>query len=293
MSNNFWYGDIEKAAEKRTGLIDKEKELRDRVGGDLLDPRYAQGLNDILNTTMTDPFYAKAALTKQFFTQSIAGKQDYVMKTGQYPEDWQDPMSQIIAGYKNAEETPFNKPDVIKPFVDIDPRLMSMLEPTLQGLFEKGEYKIETDEKTGLVTLTNRQNETVSLDYLLDILDFSNVEANPEYKQLKEMFENDEALKAQHKNFETYWKRVKKSVAMRFVKNKERENTTVIRDPEDATARARATAKTSKDVGDEFDYKIRMGPSGQVYGAASPVGSPTRKLNDTAEELVEFQLKEF
>ena len=126
---------------------------------------------------------------------------------------------------------------------------------------------------------------------MVDILDTSNIESLPEYAQLKEKFNNDPALQEEHGNFETYWKRAKKSVAMRFVKNKYNQQTSVINNHDDGSRGS--SRKTSRDAEEKLDYKIRISPSAQIYGAASPVGSPTRKLSDAAEELTEYKLKEF
>lgn len=72
------------AIKKNQQLLDEEKQLRDKVGGDILNPLYVDGLRNKLRKVALDPFRKKAKFNaKMFWDVVVPTTQDYAKQTGQ------------------------------------------------------------------------------------------------------------------------------------------------------------------------------------------------------------------
>lgn len=86
-----------------TNLQQKEKMLRESAEGDILAPVYQEGIRSLFANEMKDPWYRKAAFQWNKYNEWNKFKQDYVLRTGDYPEPWQDTAASYWTEYKGVD----------------------------------------------------------------------------------------------------------------------------------------------------------------------------------------------
>lgn len=101
-------------AEKNKALMEEEQRLRERVGGDILNPLYIDGLRKTLGKVALDPFRKNAKFnTKMYWDVYQPTALAHVTKTGQPLQDWQYATQAFFNKYEGVDKSgvaPFSTP---------------------------------------------------------------------------------------------------------------------------------------------------------------------------------------
>jgi len=291
--------DQQEASKRKELLLDQEKAMRQRVGGDLAAAEYQDGLRDLLRKDIMDPFYKDASfMYDQTVNRYQPAYQEFISKQGVAPESWQDPFGNFVRSYRGAH---MDKPGV---FSGIDANIP--FQPTIIDQYVKpwldkefANQKLESRTINGIPTIVHTEKGEVTATTLRELLGSAGIEGSAVYNQLKRKFDSVPELKNSYPSFEEYYNEqldnIAKSMAISYYKEKLEWTPPPSYFGEGGTsARSAVTTAADEQELEEIETEIKSGVAMEnIPGAASAFGFPTRELMVKKRALSQRMLTQF
>ena len=279
-------GDVPALNNRVKSLQDAEKKLRDNVSGDILDPRYQEGLRGMIQKESQDTFYRGASWNLNVYKQNQEDKRRHTEKFGESPDAWQDPTGSFFNGYQGFDKSGFAASNPIDPRYPYHEKAVEFAEPMIKKKIDSGEWKEKTTiDGQGNPTkfLIYANGASVPKDEIKRVVKLSTIgDGSKPWNQLQTIYENSPDLQKQYPTFEEYYNNgVLESVASSLSYKWSDQST--IREVNGSygtgsSSSSKTKALKEKLTTDKIDLKINEGAKDWAPGVSNPLGYPDMKL---------------
>ena len=277
--------DVPALNERVKNLQEAEKKLRGNVNGDILDPRYQEGLRGLVQKESQDNFYRGSTWNLNLYKQRQQYRKEYAMKFGETPDAWQDPTQSFFDKYEGFDKSGFGEDNPIDPRFPYHEKAVEYAEPAIKKKIETGEWKEFTTYNNGVPEkfLMYENGQRVSKEELKRIIKLSTIgDGTKPWNQLQTIYENSPDLKAKYKDFETYYNEgVLESVASSLAyawEDKSRLVNVNSQNYSNSESSERTKKLQNKLTQEKVSLKINEGAKDWVEGVSNPLSYPDMKL---------------
>lgn len=272
-------------------LETEEAKLRQSVNGDILDPRYQEGLRTLVGKQTKDEFYKKAAWNLNVYKQHQDYKKAHTEKYGVAPAPWQDPTGTFFDQYENADSSGFATNDAITPVFPYQEKAVEFAMPMVKKKLDTDEWREIT--KTGADGVPHKflytaTGAAVTPEQIKEVVKLSTIgEGSAQWEQLRTIYESSPELQQQYQDFDSYYndgilESVGKSLGYEF------ENFSGLTRLDDYTNPGSGSSRTSslkeKMVkAESIDTKLYKGATTSAPGATNPLFYPSYDVAQKAK----------
>ncbi len=277
--------DVPDLNERVKKLQDQEKAIRDSSNGDILDPRYQEGLRGLINGEVKDDFYKGAAWNLNLYKQSAQYRKEYAMKYGEAPDAWQDPTGSFFDKYQGFKKSGFAQDMPIDPRFPYHEKAVEYATPAIQKKIQSGEWREKTVSENGIPhkMLVYENQAAVPKEEIKRIIKLSTIgDGSKPWSQLKTIYENTPDLQAKYPSFDDYYNNgvlesVGSALGYKWIDKSQIQN--VGGYGGDGTGSSARSTKLSNQLKEEkINLKINKGPSDMVQGTYNPLSYPDHKI---------------
>lgn len=279
-------GDVPALNNRVKSLQDAEKKLRDNVSGDILDPRYQEGLRGMIQKESQDNFYRGASWNLNLYKQNQEDRRRHTEKFGESPDAWQDPTGTFFNNYQGFDKSGFAASNPIDPRYPYHEKAVEFAEPMIKKKIDTGEWKEKTvidGQGNSTKFLVYANQAAVPKSEIKKVIKLSTIgDGSKPWNQLQTIYENSPDLQKQYPTFEEYYNDgVLESVASSLSYKWADQST--IREVNgsygtDSSSSTKTKALKEKLTSDKIDLKINEGAKDWAPGASNPLGYPDMKL---------------
>jgi len=278
-------------------LETEEAKLRQSVNGDILDPRYQEGLRTLVGKQTKDEFYKKAAWNLNVYKQHQDYKKAHTEKYGVAPAPWQDPTGTFFDQYENADSSGFATNDAITPVFPYQEKAVEFAMPMIKKKLDTQEWKEFT--KTGAdgvphKFLYSKTGAAVTPEQIKEVVKLSTIgEGSAQWEQLRTIYESSPELQQQYQDFNAYYndgilESVGKSLGYEY------EDVSGLTRLDDYTNSSSGSTRTSslreKMVkAEKIDTKLYKGATTSAPGATNPLFYPNYDVAQKARSYYQSQ----
>lgn len=279
-------GDVPALNNRVKALQDAEKKLRENVSGDILDPRYQEGLRGMIQKESQDNFYRGASWNLNLYKQNQEDRRRHAEKFGEIPDAWQDPTGTFFNGYQGFDKSGFAVSNPIDPRYPYHEKAVEFAVPMVKSKIDKGEWFEKTvidgqGNPTKFLVYANQAE--VPKSEIKRVIKLSTIgEGSKPWEQLKTIYDNSPDLQKQYGSFEEYYdngvlESVSSSLAYKFV------DKSTVREVNGSygtgsSSSSKTQALKEKLTSDKIDLKINEGAKDWAPGVSNPLGYPDMKL---------------
>lgn len=279
-------GDVPALNNRVKALQDAEKKLRENVSGDILDPRYQEGLRGMIQKESQDNFYRGATWNLNLYKQNQEDRRRHAEKFGETPDAWQDPTGTFFNGYQGFDKSGFAASNPIDPRYPYHEKAVEFAEPMIKKKIDSGEWKEKTTiDGQGNPTkfLIYANGASVPKDEIKRVVKLSTIgDGSKPWNQLQTIYENSPDLQKQYPTFEEYYNNgVLESVASSL--SYKWSDQSMIKEVNGSygtgsSSSTKTKALKEKLTTDKIDLKINEGAKDWAPGVSNPLGYPDMKL---------------
>lgn len=279
-------GDVPALNSRVKTLQDAEKKLRENVSGDILDPRYQEGLRGLIQKESQDNFYRGASWNLNLYKQNQEDRRRHAEKFGETPDAWQDPTGTFFNKYEGFDKSGFAASNPIDPRYPYHEKAIEFAEPLIKRKIDSGEWKEKTvidGQGNPTKFLIYANGASVPKDEIKRVVKLSTIgDGSKPWNQLQTIYENSPDLQQKYPSFEEYYNNgVLESVASSLSYKWKDEST--IREVNGSygtgsSSSSKTQALKEKLTSDKIDLKINEGAKDWAPGVSNPLGYPDMKL---------------